>query len=97
MHDEDRDLGSLFMKLPTKLRIDIFECVFNAGPDTSLLPSLLEFSPMQKATLSLSHIDWTIRNESQDTCTKLAKHNIEAPEAGIQAENVTVWKYAISA
>lgn len=89
MHDEGRDLGSLFMKLPAEIRIDIYERVFNASLENSLLPSPLASSPMQKAMLRTLHINRAIRNESQETCTKLAKHHIEALEAGIEAENVT--------
>jgi len=89
MPDEGRDLGSLFMELPPEIRIDIYERVFNASLENSLLPSPLESSPMQKAMLRTLHINRAIRNESQETCTKLAKHHIEALEAGIEAENVT--------
>jgi hypothetical protein len=89
MPDEGNDLGSLFMRLPTEIRINIYERVFNATLENSLLPSSLESSPMQKAMLRTLHINRTIRNESQDAYTKLAKHHIEALEAGIEAENVT--------
>lgn len=89
MPDEGNDLGSLFMRHPTELRIDIYERIFDASLKNSLLPSPLESSPMQKAMLRTLHINRTVRNESQDTYTKLAKHHIEVLEAGIEAENVT--------
>lgn len=89
MHDGGKDLGSLFMRLPTELRIDIYERSFNASLDNSLLSSPLDAMPMQKAMLRTLHINQSIRNESQDICTKLAKRHIEALEAGIEAETAT--------
>jgi hypothetical protein len=86
MSDEGKDLDSLFMRLPTELRIDIYERVFNAGLDNSLLSSPLKSSPMQKAMLRILHINQTIRNESQDTCTKLAKHHIEGTQPSFPSD-----------
>jgi hypothetical protein len=89
MDDGGKDLGSLFMRLPTELRIDIYERILNASLDNSLLSSSLDHRPMQKAMLRILHINRNIRNESQDIFTKLAKRHIETLEADIGAENIT--------
>lgn len=88
MNHEDKHLNSLFMRLPIELRLDIYERVFNASRDNSLLPDHLDPRVMQKAMLSTLHTNRTIRNESHDLCTKLAKRHIQALEASIDAENI---------
>lgn len=89
MNNEDNNLGSLFMRIPIELRIDIYEHIFNASLDSNLLPNPLDPKLMQKAMLRTLHINRIIRSESQDICTKLAKRNIEALEASIEAEDIT--------
>jgi hypothetical protein len=88
MHDEHKHLDSLFMRLPTELRLDIYERVFNTSLDDSLLSDLLDPKPMQKAILQTLHINRAIRSESRDICIKLAKRHIQALEASIEAEDI---------
>lgn len=89
MHDEHKRLGTLFMRLPAELRIDIYERIFNASLDGSLLPDPLDPRPIKKAMLCILHINRTIRNKSRNVCTRLAKRHIQALEASIEAENIT--------
>jgi hypothetical protein len=62
MHDEHEHLSSHFMRLPTELRIDFYERIFNASRDNSLLPNPLDPRVMQKAMLPTLHINRAIRN-----------------------------------
>lgn len=88
MKHDDKNFDSLFMRLPIELRLDIYERVFNASLDNIILPDPLDPRLMQKAMLCNLHIDRTIRNESHDICTKLAKRHIQALDASIDAENI---------
>lgn len=89
MHEEHKLLGSLFMRLPFELRIDIYERIVNASLDNSLLPNPLDPMPMQKAMLRTLHINRAVCNESHGICTKLAKRHIQALETSIEAENIS--------
>jgi hypothetical protein len=89
MHEEHKHLGSVFMRLPFELRIDIYERIFNASLDNSLLPDPLDPRTMRRAMLRTLHINRAIRNESHDICTKLVKRHIKAPGARIMGDNTT--------
>jgi len=89
MQNSASNLGTLFVSLPAELRIDIYERVFNASLDNSLLPNSFDRRPMQKAMLRTLHINRAIRNDSKKICTSLAKRHLEALEAGILADETT--------
>lgn len=96
MQNSDSNLEALFMSLPAELRIDIYERVFNASLkhlDKSLPPGHQTWQNIrltQKATLRTLHINRTIRNDSKEICTSLAKRHLEALEAGILANETTI-------
>lgn len=88
MQDEESNLGTLLVRLPAELRIDIYERVFNASIDDRLLPERYKRYYVQRRMLRTLHINRAIRNDSEEICTKLAKRHLEALEASIPADTI---------
>ena len=61
IHKEDSDLGNLLTRLPIELHIDVYERVFNASFDSSLMPHPLKPACIQREMLCTLHIDRTIQ------------------------------------